>query len=119
MKWWDILWRLGESAVWTWAQRLDYWRWQMLQSLLLIVLAGVCGLGVLLLSSALVLLAYWESYRFQALWGLLLVYAAMALYLVRRATRLASWRGRPSMRRAADDSGDGRSPSSPGAGRGR
>ena len=103
MKWWDILWRLSEGAVSNWVQQLDRWRWQLLQSLFMIVLAGVCGLGVLLLSAALVLLAFWESHRFEALWGLLLTYAWMAVYLMRRASRLVSGASRPSPRRSSCD----------------
>jgi hypothetical protein len=92
MKWLDVLLQLGEGAAWNVVQQLDRWRWQLLQSLLMIVLAAVCGLVVLVLAACLALLAYWESHRFEILWLLMIAYAGLGLWLARRS---ASWGRRP------------------------
>jgi len=85
MKWLDLLWQLGEGAAWNVIQQMDRWRAQLLQSLLLIVLAAVCGLAVLVLTACLALLAYWDTHRYEVLWLLLLAYAGMGVWLIRRA----------------------------------
>ena len=105
MKWFDILWRLGEGAVSNMTQQLDRWRWQLLQSLLLVVMAAVCGLAVLLLTALLALMTFWESHRYEALWILLLAYTAMTGWLVRRAGQLVGHPRDRARSRGADDSG--------------
>lgn len=88
MKWFDVLWRLGEGALWNMTRQLDRWRWQLLQSLLLVLLAAVCALAVLLLAAGLALLTFWDTHRYEVLWALLLAYGALALGLVRHAGRM-------------------------------
>jgi uncharacterized membrane protein YqjE len=88
MKWWDLVWRLAQLALGQAVQELERWRWHMLQSLLMVMLAAVCGLTVLLLAALLTLLTFWETHRFEALWALVLGYALLAAWLVRRAGRL-------------------------------
>ena len=105
MKWLDILWRLGEGAVSNVTQQLDRWRWQLLQSLLLGVMAAVCGLAVLMLTALLALMTFWESHRYETLWFLLLAYTGMTWWLVRRVGQLVRPPRAWSRSRAASDSG--------------
>ena len=88
MKWFDLLWRLAQVAMGSVQQELERWRWQLFQSLLLVLLTAVCALAVLLLAALLVVLTYWETHRLEALWSLLLVYSLLAVWMLRRAGRL-------------------------------
>ena len=87
MKWLELVWQLGEAAESTLVQRGEQWRWQLLHSLLMIVLAAVCGLAVLVLVASLALLQYWDTHRTEVLWVLLLVYAGLGVWLARRVGR--------------------------------
>jgi uncharacterized membrane protein YqjE len=92
MKWFDLVWRLVEVALGQWVQDLTQdlarWRWRMFQSLLMVMLASLCGLAVLLLVAVLVVLAYWDTHRLEALSALVLVYTVLAAWMVRRAGRM-------------------------------
>lgn len=87
MKWIDLLWRLVQVALGQWERDWARWRWQLLQSLLLVMLAAMCGLAVLLLAATLVMLMYWDTHRLEALCALVLAYAWLAVWMVRRAAR--------------------------------
>ena len=92
MRWLDILGRLvqgwAQDALSNAVQHWDRLRWQLFQSLLMVLLATVCGLTVLLLTALLVLLSFWDTHRYEALWALLLTYTGLAVWMVRRAGRL-------------------------------
>ncbi len=92
MKWIDLLWRLVQVAVGPFVQELKQdlarWRWWLFQSLLLTLLASMCGLVVLLLVALLVVMAYWDTHRLEALSGLVLAYTALAAWMVWRARHL-------------------------------
>jgi uncharacterized membrane protein YqjE len=92
MKWLDLLWQLGQGAVWNVVRQLEQWRWQLMRSLFLVLLAAACGGVVLLLVAGLVLLQFWDTHRHEALWLLLLGYALMGGWLMQRAGRSV---GRP------------------------
>jgi uncharacterized membrane protein YqjE len=92
MKWFDLLWRLVQVAlgqvVQDLTQELARWRWQLFQSLVLAMMASVCGLAVLLLVALLVVLACWDTHRLEALSALVLAYTGLTAWMVRRAGRL-------------------------------
>lgn len=92
MKWFDLAWRLVEVALGQWVQDLMQdlarWRWRMFQSMLMVMLASLCGLAVLLLVAVLVVLVFWDTHRLEALSILVLVYAVLAAWMVRRAGRI-------------------------------
>jgi peptidoglycan biosynthesis protein MviN/MurJ (putative lipid II flippase) len=98
MKWLDLVWQLGEAAASTLVQQGEQWRWQLLQSLLMIVLAAVCGLAVLVLVAGLALLQYWDTHRTEVLWVLLLGYAVLGVWLARRVGRVMTVPSRRSRR---------------------
>lgn len=87
MKWLELVWQLGEAAASTLVQQGEQWRWQLLHSLLMIVLAAVCGLAVLVLVAGLALLQYWDTHRTEVLWVLLLGYAILGVWLAHRVGR--------------------------------
>lgn len=105
MKWMEILWqwveRWAHGALWEVMQQLEEMRWRLFQSLLMILLATACGWMALLLLAVLVLLVCWDSHRLEAISVLLLVYAATAVWMVRRAGRMALLVRAPSPRHCA------------------
>jgi predicted membrane-bound spermidine synthase len=89
MKWLDLVAQLAALSLARAAQQATRWRWRLFQALVCLLLAAICGLAVLLLAAALALLLYWESHRHEVLAGLLLLYAALGAWFMRRAARWA------------------------------
>ncbi|MBU3651902.1 MAG: hypothetical protein FGM44_02345 [Limnohabitans sp.] len=87
MRWFDLAWRLGQLSLGRLAHQFDVWRWQLFQSLVCLLLAAVCGLAVLLLMTALAWLQWGQAHGLQVLSGLLLLYALMGWWFMRRAAR--------------------------------
>lgn len=115
MKWWDLLSRLAQAAMGQWAERLardlEFWRWQLFQSVLFVMLASVCGLSVLMLVAVLVALTFWDTHRLEALGVLVLVYTVLTAGLVRRAARCMAPPMGPSAGRRSPCAACGGSPS--------
>lgn len=99
MRWLDLVWRLAQLSLARATLQASRWRWRLFQSLVCLLLAAICGLAVLLLVAALALMLYWETHRHAVLAGLLLVYAMLGAWFMRRAAR---WAGVASPVRPCD-----------------